>query len=88
MHQQSLDRPYCKRENSLTKLNNSECVMILVVRLASSPKTEKCLNGIENIYFELSVQLGMQMLGTGNKSDGHSNDTGMSYLGAIKCRKK
>jgi hypothetical protein len=28
---------YCKRENSLTKLNNSESVMSLVVRLASSP---------------------------------------------------
>jgi hypothetical protein len=33
-----LDHSYCKRENSLTKLNNSESVVILVVRLASSPK--------------------------------------------------
>jgi hypothetical protein len=38
MHQQSIDHSYCKRENSLTKLNNSETVMILVVRLSSSPK--------------------------------------------------
>jgi hypothetical protein len=28
MHQQSLDHSYCKRENSLTKLNNSKSVMI------------------------------------------------------------
>jgi hypothetical protein len=37
MHQQSLDHSYCKRETSLTKLKNSKSVMILVVRLASSP---------------------------------------------------
>jgi hypothetical protein len=37
VHQQSLDHSYCKRENSLTKLNNSEKAMILMVRLASSP---------------------------------------------------
>jgi hypothetical protein len=38
MHQQLLDHSYCKRENSLTKFNNSENVMILVVRLASSER--------------------------------------------------
>jgi hypothetical protein len=35
--QHSLDHSYCKRENSLTKLKNSKSVMILVVRLTSSP---------------------------------------------------
>jgi hypothetical protein len=37
MHQQSLDHSYGKRETSLTKLQNSKSVMILVVRFASSP---------------------------------------------------
>jgi hypothetical protein len=37
MHQQSLDHSYCKRENSPTKLNNTESVMIVVARLSSSP---------------------------------------------------
>jgi hypothetical protein len=38
MHQQSLDHLYCKRETALTKLKNYKSVMILVVRLTSSPK--------------------------------------------------
>jgi hypothetical protein len=38
MHQQSLDYSYCKRVTSLTKLKNSKSVMILVMRLAISPK--------------------------------------------------
>jgi hypothetical protein len=37
MHQQSLDLSYCKRETSPTKLKNSKSVMILVVRITSSP---------------------------------------------------
>jgi hypothetical protein len=42
MHQQSLDHLYCKQETSLTKLKNSESVMILVVRLVqlSDKQTE------------------------------------------------
>jgi hypothetical protein len=39
--QQSLDHSYCKRETSLTKLKNSKSVMILVVRLTSSPIPEE-----------------------------------------------
>jgi hypothetical protein len=44
MHQRSLDHSYCKRETSLTKLKNSKCVMILVPRLSSSPKTTDHIN--------------------------------------------
>jgi hypothetical protein len=38
MPQHSLDHSYSKRETSLTKFKNSKSVMILVVRLTSSPK--------------------------------------------------
>jgi hypothetical protein len=47
MHQQSLDHSYCKRETSLTKLKNSQSVMILVVRLGQLTDT---VNKSDTLY--------------------------------------
>jgi hypothetical protein len=60
MHQQSLDHSYCKRETWLTKLKNSKSMMILVVRLASSPiwsLEERCKHKTWNILLYLRVFL-------------------------------